>query len=66
MWIDSHCHLDASEFDPDRDLVIADARAAGVAAQILPAIRAADWPQLKALCDRHAGLFPPTACIRCF
>jgi TatD DNase family protein len=58
MWIDSHCHLDASEFDPDRDLVIADARAAGVAAQILPAIRAADWPQLKALCDRHAALFP--------
>ena len=58
MWIDSHCHLDAPEFDADRDRVIAEARSAGVQAQILPAIRAANWPQLKALCDAHPGLFP--------
>ncbi|MDH4053198.1 MAG: hypothetical protein OEU93_16635, partial [Rubrivivax sp.] len=29
MWIDSHCHLDAPEFDADRDAVLAAARAAG-------------------------------------
>ncbi len=23
MWIDTHCHLDASEFDADRDEVAA-------------------------------------------
>lgn len=34
MWIDSHCHLDAPEFDADRDAVVADARAAGVDAII--------------------------------
>ena len=28
MWIDSHCHLDAPEFDADRVEVIARARAA--------------------------------------
>ena len=34
MWIDSHCHLDAPEFDADRDEVVAAARDAGVAAII--------------------------------
>ncbi len=30
MWIDSHAHLEMKEFDPDRDVVIERARAAGV------------------------------------
>ena len=29
MWIDTHCHLDASEFDADRDEVAASARRRG-------------------------------------
>ena len=32
MWIDSHCHLDSPEFDVDRDVVVAQSRAAGVEA----------------------------------
>ena len=30
MWIDSHCHLDAPEFDADRDAVRKAAKQAGV------------------------------------
>ena len=56
--IDSHCHLDAPEFDADRAAVLADARAAGVVAQVIPAVTAASWPGLRELCAREPDLFP--------
>lgn len=58
MLLDSHCHLDAAEFDRDRDDVIARARAAGVTRQVVPAIHAAGWPKLRDLCAGADGLFP--------
>ena len=36
MWIDTHCHLEAAEFDADRDAVVARARAAGVTMMVIP------------------------------
>src|SRR3546814_6934121 len=58
MLTDSHCHIDVADFDADRDAVIARARAAGVTRQIVPAIAFASWPQLRAVCTQHDGLFP--------
>jgi TatD DNase family protein len=58
MLVDSHCHLDASEFDGDRAAVIARARAAGVLRQVLPAVDAAGWPKLRDVCASSPGLFP--------
>ncbi len=58
MLIDSHCHLDAPEFDVDRDTVIARARAAGVMAQVIPAVTASGWAKLGALCTESSGLHP--------
>jgi TatD DNase family protein len=52
-WIDSHCHLDAAEFDADRTAVLARARAAGVVMQVLPAVTVAGFPSLIGLAHRH-------------
>ena len=58
MLVDSHCHLDAGEFDADRVQVIARARAAGVLAQVVPAVTAASWPKLREVCLQAPGLYP--------
>lgn len=56
--IDSHSHLDAPAFDPDRAQVIARAKAMGVMQQIVPAVTAAGWPKLRQLCAEQPGLYP--------
>ncbi len=48
-WIDTHCHLDAPEFDADRPAVLARARAAGVRLQVLPAVTAAQFDAVRTL-----------------
>jgi TatD DNase family protein len=55
---DSHCHLDADEFDGDRAAVLARARAAGVTRQLVPAVDRAGWPKLRDLCASDPGLRP--------
>lgn len=56
--VDSHCHLDADAFDRDRSQVIARAQAAGVDAQVLPAVTAASWPKLRDTARLAPGLYP--------
>ena len=53
MWIDTHCHLDAPEFDADRDAVVARARAAGVAQLVLPAVEVAHFAAVRELAHAH-------------
>ncbi len=56
--IDTHCHLDVAEFDPDRDAVLRRARAAGVLGLVIPAIHRVGWPGLLTLCETASDLYP--------
>lgn len=56
--IDSHAHLDHSAFDADRTAVLESAASAGVDGMIVPAVDAASWPRIKALCESHPQAFP--------
>jgi len=55
MLIDTHCHLDAAEFDADRDAVHAAALAAGVARIVVPAVAVDGFERVKSTCARYPG-----------
>lgn len=56
--IDSHCHIDVEEFEPDRQAVLDRAHANGITDIIVPAVDQAHWKQLRVLTDTQAGLHP--------
>ena len=49
VWIDTHCHLDAPEFEADRAAVRQRARQAGVSHCIIPAVAADHFEAVRAL-----------------
>ena len=57
MWIDTHCHLDAAEFDADRDAVRAQARALGVGLCVYPAVDVNTLDLVRNLAHRHADVY---------
>lgn len=52
-WIDTHCHLDAPEFDADREAVFARAQAAGVRQIVIPAVLREHFAGVRELAHRH-------------
>lgn len=55
MLIDTHCHLDASEFAHDREAVIRDAAGAGVESIVIPAIAPFNFPTVRELAHTLPG-----------
>lgn len=53
MWIDTHTHLDAPEFDADRDALVARIRAEGVGQLVIPAVAVSNFDAVRALAHRH-------------
>ena len=55
MLVDTHCHLDAAEFDADRDAVAESARRAGVEAIVVPAVERANFGAVASVCRDYPG-----------
>lgn len=57
--IDSHCHIDEEAFAADREEVIAQQKAAGVEAMIVPGVNVASIETVMDICHRHPGFCFP-------
>ena len=58
-WIDTHCHIDGTEFDADRETVIQRAREAGVGKILVPAIDLASSERIVTLCAQYPDYLYP-------
>jgi TatD DNase family protein len=56
-WIDTHCHLDAPEFDADRDAVIERARQSGVDLMVVPAVSPGTFESARLAAQRCQGAY---------
>ena len=55
MLVDTHCHLDAAEFDADRDAVAQAAQFAGVGAIVVPAVERSNFGAVASVCRSYPG-----------
>jgi TatD DNase family protein len=58
MLIDTHCHLDAAEFNGQQDTIVTAAQSVGVGALVVPAVECANFAAVETLCARHAMCVP--------
>jgi len=56
--IDTHCHLNFSQFDSDRKKLLEYCQAIGVKDIIVPGVKAEDWSQLLNTCAQSTLLHP--------
>lgn len=56
-WIDTHCHLDAPEFDADRNAVRQEATVQGVGHCVIPAVERSNWETVRLLAHQHGDSY---------
>lgn len=57
VWIDTHCHLDAPEFDADRDAVRGAATRQGVGHCVIPAVERSNWDTVRLLAHQYGDSY---------
>ena len=58
MLIDTHCHLDAAEFEADRDAVVGRAVGAGIGRVVVPSVERANFGAVAAACRKYPACVP--------
>lgn len=58
MFIDTHCHLDAAEFNGRQDVIVRAAQAAGVSTLVMPAVERANFATVQSLCTQYPNCAP--------
>lgn len=56
--VDTHCHLDAIEFEGERDEVILRAHSSGVGIMVVPAVEHANLAAVARLCEQYSSCVP--------
>ncbi|MDO8927188.1 MAG: TatD family hydrolase [Sideroxyarcus sp.] len=57
-FVDTHCHLDATEFGVRQADIVRDAAAAGVSRIIVPSVARSNFEIVRTLCEQYPGCFP--------
>ena len=60
LLLDTHCHLDAPEFQSDLQEVVAHAKAVGVHGVLIPAVSVSDFQAVKELAHQVSSELPAT------
>lgn len=58
LFIDTHCHLNFSVFNSDREVVIAQAQQHGVSHFMIPATHAETWQSVENICHTSPACYP--------
>jgi len=57
MLVDTHCHLDFSDFSDDRDQVVANARTAGVGKMLTISTRVKRFAEVREIAEQYDGVY---------
>lgn len=58
MFIDTHCHLDAAEFEGAQADIVHNAQAVGVTGLVVPSVTRASFDIVRELCERYPNCVP--------
>lgn len=53
--VDTHCHLDFSEFDGGREELLSESRRSGIVGLVVPAVKRSSWASLLSMAENYKG-----------